>query len=245
MYQCTDKTPRLLRCAFLLCVQSSQTKLLCAVGTCFAPTSATNRKLITAFHNLAQEEPNHHLINYNEPYFVVSKLYPSQIVDDRAIPVIFKCGDPIQDWAVLEVDPSFKPGQFQYNDTIPLRDKDNALPQVTVASTHLRSIYCKIGLHLNNSVEFIEPYATEYSRVAHVFSKTVELDQGLYKGSSGCVMVDRNECAVAIHIESVYEMNKRLKIYEVVSESSGSHSSSRTGLIIFNIQQILDELNAV
>ncbi len=63
--------------------------IVCAVGTCLTPTSATNRKLITAFHNLAQDEPNHHLINYNEPYFVVNKLYPSQIVDDRAIPVIF------------------------------------------------------------------------------------------------------------------------------------------------------------
>jgi hypothetical protein len=197
---------------------------------------------------LAQEEPNDHLINYNESYFVVAKLYPSQIVDDRAIPVIFKCGDPIEDWAVLEVDPSFKPGQFQFNDTIPLRDKDDALPQVTVASTQLRTIYCKIGLHLKNSVEFMEPTATQYCRVDHVFSKTVEMGQDLYKGSSGSVMLDIYDCAVAIHIESTNEMTfstKRLKISEVASESSGSHASSRTGLIIFNIQQILDELNAV
>ncbi len=91
---------------------------------------------------------------------MVSKLYPSQIVDDRAIPVIIKCGDPIEDWAVLEVDPSFKPGQFKFNDTIPLCDKDEALPQVTVTSTQLRTIYCKIGLHIKNSVEFMEPTAT-------------------------------------------------------------------------------------
>jgi hypothetical protein len=94
----------------------------------------------------------------------------------------------------------------------------------------------------------MEPTVSGYCRVDHVFSATVQMEKGLYRGASGGVMADREECAVAIHVDSVNEMkfeNKRLKSSDVASASSDSHASSRNGSIIFTIQQIVDELNSI
>ena len=112
---------------------------------------------------------------------MVSRLYPKQPVDDNAIPVNVKCYDYSVDWAVLEVDPLYKPALFRFSDTISLRRQDKALSPVTVASTYLNTIYYKIGLNQANPVEFMEPTVSGYCRVDHVFSKTVQMEQGLYK----------------------------------------------------------------
>ncbi len=76
------ETPRLLRCAWLLCVEDQSTKYLVPVGSSFAVSCATNRKIITAFHNIAHEEPNDRIVDLREPYYVVQRLYPKQMVDE-------------------------------------------------------------------------------------------------------------------------------------------------------------------
>ena len=228
-------------------MEDLKTKLLCPVGSCFAPTSASNRKLITAFHNLTVE-PHDNIFNNNEPYFVVPRLYPKQSVDANAISVNVKCDDYSADWAVLTVDPSYKPELFQFIDTISLRRQVKTLSPVTVASTRLNTIYCKIGLHQANPDEFMESTVSGVCRVDHVFSKTMQMDRGVYKGSSGGVMIDRDECAVTIHVDSVNEVThdtKRMKISDVASNSSDSHASFRNGSIIFYIQPLVDELSTV
>ena len=72
-----------------------------------------------------------------------------------------------------------------------------------------------------NNPEFIEATVTRPLRMDHVYSKVVEMPNGLYSGASGAPMVDEDERVVAIHVESISEIdfpNKRLKISDVASE---------------------------
>jgi hypothetical protein len=176
-----DKIPRLLRCAHLLCVEDVVSGLLYSVGSCFAVTCASNRKVITAFRNVALKEPQSYKVNTSGAYFLVSRLHPEQIVDDRAIPVVFKCGCHAQDWAVLEVKNTYNPA-FSFTDTVALRPKDQPLPPVTVESTRLMSIFYELD---DPYVPFMEATVSSWCRVDHVFSETVQMTEGQYRGSSG------------------------------------------------------------
>lgn len=236
-------TPRLLRCAWLLCVEDSKTKYLSAVASSFAVTCASNRKIITAFHNITFPEPNDHTVNYNEPYYVVSRLYPRQTVDDRAVAVAYNgCGDYDRDWAVLDVT---TPG-FHFTDTLPLRDPTKPLPLSTESSVMLNTLYYKVGLHRTSNPEFMEATATHLTRVDHVYTRSVEMPCGLYGGSSGAPMVDEDECVACIHVDSINQIefpnSKRIKVADVSSQGSSYHACSRHGSIIFTIPELINNL---
>lgn len=232
-------TPRLLRCVRLLCVLDTKTKYLSAVGTCFAIACPSNRKVVTAFHNITFPKPDDRIVNYNEPYYVVERLYPKQKVDHRAINVEFRgAGDYDRDWVVLDV---VGPPDFAFSDTLQLRPVSEPLPLTTERSLLLNTLFYKVGLYHANNPEFLEANATSPLRMDHVYTKVVEMPNGLCYGASGAPMVDEDARVVAIHVESVSEIefpNIRIKMSDVVSEVSSSHAGSRYGSIIFNIAEL-------
>ena len=236
-------TPRLLRCVWLLCVEDRKTKYLSAVGSSFAVSCTSNRKIITAFHNITFPEPDDRTVNDTEPYYMVRRLYPRQKVDHSAIPVAFNgCGDYDTNWAILDVTASGS----QFTDTLALRSISKPLPLTTERSLMLNTIYYKVGLHLVNNPEFMEATVTNFQRVDHVYTKTVEMPHGLYRGSSGAPMIDEEGCVACIHVDSISLIdfpNKRIKVSDVATEVSSSHASSRHGTIIFNIPALINALN--
>lgn len=216
----------------------SKTKFLSAVATSFAVSCPSNKKLVTAFHNITFPKPNDHVVNLTEPYYIVRRLYPKQTLDENAIEVNYGGhGDYDRDWAVLDV---LCP-EFTFTDTLPLRDSTKPLPLTTERSLLLNTLYYKVGLHHVNNLEFMEATATHPLRMDHVYSKLVEMPTGLYAGASGAPMVDEEESVVAIHVESISEVdfpNKRIKISDIASEVSSSHAHSRYGSIIFNLDAV-------
>jgi S1-C subfamily serine protease len=231
----SGNTPRILRCVWLLCVLDSETKFLSAVATTFAITCPGNKKIVTAFHNITYQEPNECTVNLSEPYYIVRRLYPKQTLDGNEIEVKYNGASDIdRDWAVLDV---VSP-DFTFTETLCLRDSASRLPQTTEKSLMLNTIYYKVGLQQVQNPEFIEATATHPIRVDHVYSKLIEMPTGLYAGASGAPMLDEDNSVVAIHVESISEIdfpNKRVKVSEVASEVSSSHAHSRYGSIIFNL----------
>ncbi len=104
----------------------------------------------------------------------------------------------------------------------------------------------KIGHQVTNP-EFMEATVTIFCRVDHVFGKTVEMPDGLYKGSSGGPMIDEDGNVACIHVDSVSQIDfpnkKRLLVTDVASEVSSNHASSRHGSIVFNIDALIKNLN--
>ena len=211
------------------------TGFLSAVATCFAVTCVSNKKIVTAFHNITYPAPEDHEVNYSEPYYIIQRLYPNQLLSHGgAHKVVYKgSGNYEDDWAVLDVeDPN-----FSFSDTLSLREFTNRLPQTTELSLNVNTLFYKIGLHRTVSAEFMEATTTHYVRVDHVYTKTIELPFGLYSGACGAPMLDEGGFVVAIHVESISEVdfpNKRIKVSDVASEVSSHHSSSRWGKIVFN-----------
>lgn len=181
-------------------------------------------------------------MNLCEPYYVVRVLEHDQLVDERAIPVVYKVGDYERDWAILEVSES---SDYVFAETLPLRSADRPLPSSYERTMYLKTIYYKVGLRQRHKADFMEATSTDYERVEHVYRKTVEMVNGLLKRVSGAPMIDQDGCVACIHVDSVREVyfpNKRLKLADIVSEDSSSHAHSRFGSIIFHIPELINSL---
>eukprot|EP01033_Poteriospumella_lacustris_P014796 gene14796-10583_t len=217
--------------------------MLVAVGSSFAVECAGNRKIITAFHNISFPEPDDRVVNTTEPYYVVQTLHSRQTVDGRAVPMVYKgCGDHERDWAILEVAES---STHVFRDTFRLRSVERPLPSSLVATTRLKTIHYQVGLRQVHEAVFIEATATDFQRVEHVYSDSVEMTHGLCKGASGAPMIDPDECVACLHVDSIREVdfpNKRIKLSGIASQVSSSHAHSHRGSIIFNIPALIDNL---
>lgn len=212
---------------WLLCSLDEQSQCLVAIGTCFAVSCPSAKKIVTAFHNIAFPEPDDRTVNLSEPYYIVRRLhYGQKLQDGDALEVAYNgCGDYDRNWAVLDVVSAAFAG---FEDALPLRDRDNALPLPMERSLRLITLYYKTGLRLltanRNNAEVIAAMATQPIRVDHVYSKFLDVPTGLGSGSSGAPMLDEDECVVAVHSERIVD-----HYYDV---------RSRDGHTIFNVEAL-------
>lgn len=217
--------------------------MLSPVGSSFAVACASSRKIITAFQNIALPEPAHHTADVTEAYYVVQQmLNPRQPVDDRAIPMVYKgVGDPQRDWAILDVADS---SRHVFADTLPLRSADRPLPSSMVETSRLQTVYYK---HLFHRVVSTEITATDFDRVDHVYSKTVELSGGLCIAATGAPLIDKHGGVACLHRKNISEAprTRRIRMSDtgvVIEVSCGDPPQSRIGSTIFDIPALINDL---
>lgn len=255
---------------YLLCSANTD-GTFAPLGSAVAISCPSNQYLLTAFHNLSKTPVIDSSIKFvvmkkltvrGPPGSVFEVLKKSgNFVADWAVLKIKDESQHFEETISLRPKSQFLPQPhdettllklFYYPASITINDTN---PILQAHSTEFMKVQ-------DVNPRYIPADLTRLNLPQPYYGGTVVLSQGMMKGASGGPLLDKNHCVVALHIDSFNEgeeyqstgdksednapetrnADRLTALHEWASQPSTYHSS-RTGRIIFNIDEVIATIN--
>jgi hypothetical protein len=234
---------------FIIATLLEETVDIELLGTCFAITS---KHILTAYHNLVINSTLRERCIISE---IARKVGEKDVLDEKNFEVKYVSGDPINDWAILELtDPSQK-----FNEFISLCKIDD-LPNPTTTTEGLKSFYAPIATYRRNAFYELRIWTDDYANVLQYDGNKILMPGGLVRGSCGAPYINHQNEVVAMHLSSIHEgeelsytklkknryqynqkeINQRVdELSDSLTDLSDVHQSIRSGVVLSFIQEIV------